>query len=131
MTKTLNVREILRRSEYSNHADEIATKIEGWGMDNDYDIHNLASHGMINGINPNLIVATIMAGAEENGPPEPGAQGVSVSEEPDWLRATAAASDLALEHNIDLSDIDGTGKDGTVIKSDVERHFIEEDEHDD
>ena len=123
MAKTLNVREILRQSEYAEYADEIATKIVGWGMDNDYDIHNLSQHGMINGINPNLIVATIIAGSET--------KEVSVSEEPDWLRATAAANDLALEHNIDLSDIDGTGKDGTVIKSDVERHLIEEDEHDD
>jgi pyruvate/2-oxoglutarate dehydrogenase complex dihydrolipoamide acyltransferase (E2) component len=127
MPKTLYVREILRHSEYSEHADEIATKIEGWGLDNDYDIHNLAKHGLINGINPNLIVATIIAGVETNDQPVPEAP----VEEPDWLRATAAANDLALEHNIDLSDIDGTGKDGTVVKSDVERHLIEEDEHDD
>lgn len=91
-------------------------------MDNDYDIHNLAIHGPINGINPNLIVAAIIAGAEKNNRPD--------------TEATAAASDLALEHNIHLSEIDGTGKDGTVIKSDVEAHilgpdFLEEDEHDD
>ncbi len=131
MPETLNVREILRQSEYSEHADEIATKIEGWGLDNDYDIHNLAQHGLINGINPNLIVATIIAGVEKNNQSTPD---VAVSEEPSWPKeseATAAASDLALEHNIDLSDIDGSGKDGTVIKSDVERHLIEEDEHDD
>jgi pyruvate/2-oxoglutarate dehydrogenase complex dihydrolipoamide acyltransferase (E2) component len=131
MAKILNIREILRHSKYSQHADEIATKIEGWGMDNEYDIHNLASHGMINGINPNLIVATILAGVETDDQPVPDAPVEGPDLEPDWLRATAAANDLAEEHNIDLSEIDGTGKDGTVVKSDVERHLLEEDEHDD
>lgn len=123
MIETLNVREILKRSEYANLADEIATKIEIWGMDNTYDIHNLPQHGQILGINPNLIVQAIIEGNETTAE-EPS------REEPDWLRATAAAVDLANENDIDLSEIDGSGKDGTVVKSDVER-FLEEDEHDD
>ena len=40
--------------------------------------------------------------------------------EPDTPNATSAAVDLAAEHGVDLGSIDGTGKDGKILKSDVE-----------
>ena len=41
---------------------------------------------------------------------------------------TPAAAELALEHGIDVSSIEGTGKDGRVLKSDVENAIKARDE---
>jgi large subunit ribosomal protein L21 len=41
---------------------------------------------------------------------------------------TPAAAELAAEHGIDVSSIEGTGKDGRVLKSDVEKAIKERDE---
>jgi pyruvate/2-oxoglutarate dehydrogenase complex dihydrolipoamide acyltransferase (E2) component len=38
------------------------------------------------------------------------------------MDATSAAVDLALEHGINLDDVEGTGSDGCILKSDVQEH---------
>jgi len=42
-------------------------------------------------------------------------------EEDDEVNASKAARELADEAGIDLSDVEGTGKDGTVTKGDVQK----------
>lgn len=132
MAKKLNVRVLLQGTPYEDRAELLAKKIEGWGLDDDVSIHELPSHGMVDGINPNLIIQALLEQEAKMGeleePDEPDEP--DELDEPDWLKATPAALDLADEYEIDLSFIDGTGKDGTIIKSDVEK-FLEEDEHDD
>jgi pyruvate/2-oxoglutarate dehydrogenase complex dihydrolipoamide acyltransferase (E2) component len=124
MPKKLNVRDLLQGTQFEDQAEILATKIEGWGMDNDYDIHNLSSHGLILGINPNVIVAALLE-QEAKQPAEEITEAPAVKE-PDWLKATPSAAELAEEYGIDLSTVDGSGKDGTIVKKDVEL-FIEED----
>jgi len=40
--------------------------------------------------------------------------------EAEEIRITDAARELAEEHNIDISEVEGTGKDGNILKSDIE-----------
>ena len=133
MPKKLNVRELLKDGPYADKADMLAIKIEGWGLDNDRDIHSLAAHGKVAGINPNLIVAEIVSQSLKT-PEEPQrevAAFVEIEEEQVDVKATMAALGLAVESEIDLSVVDGSGKDGTIVKSDVEKLILEEDLHDD
>lgn len=46
--------------------------------------------------------------------------GVEEAEAPAEIDATDAASELAQEHGIDLADVEGTGADGRILKSDIE-----------
>lgn len=39
---------------------------------------------------------------------------------PESVNATDAAVELAAEHGIDMADVEGTGEDGRILKSDVE-----------
>lgn len=39
------------------------------------------------------------------------------------IEATEAAVDLALENDIDIGEVEGSGKDGRVLKSDVQSHI--------
>lgn len=140
MPKKLNVRDLLKNTEYDHLADILAIKIEGWGLDNDRDIYSLPVHGKVCGVNPNLIVEALIlqskAVPEESVKPEKAEEPIvdvyeDSEEEPDWLRATPAALELAKEHEIDLSAVDGSGKDGTVVKKDIEQLInLEEDKHD-
>lgn len=133
MPKKLNVRELLKDGPYADKADMLAIKIEGWGLDNDRDIHSLAAHGKVAGINPNLIVAELISQSLKT-PEEPlreVAAFVEIEGEQVDVKATMAALGLAVESEIDLSVIDGSGKDGTIVKSDVEKLILEEDLHDD
>lgn len=132
MPKKLNIRELLKGTEYEDLADMLAMKIEGWGLDNDRDVYSLSTHGKVAGINPNLIVEAIINQSLKD-PEEPKERVVDAYEdEPDWLKASPAALDLAAENEIDLSAVDGSGKGGTVIKKDVEKLInLEEDKHDD
>jgi len=130
MPKKLYVRDLLKDTEYADKADLLAVKIEGWGLDNDRDIYSLSEHGKIAGINPNLIIAAIISQSLKD-PEEPKREVSAFEDEPDWLRASSAAVDLAEEHEIDLSAVNGSGKGGTIIKSDVEKLISEEDKHDD
>lgn len=41
--------------------------------------------------------------------------------EAEEVSASQAARDLASEHGIDLSQVEGTGKDGSITKGDVEK----------
>jgi len=43
------------------------------------------------------------------------------------LDITPAAAELAAEHGIDLATIEGTGKDGRILKSDIDRAIKEKD----
>jgi pyruvate/2-oxoglutarate dehydrogenase complex dihydrolipoamide acyltransferase (E2) component len=129
MPKKLNVRELLKDGPYADKAKVLAIKIEGWGLDNDRDIHSLPVHGKVMGVNPNLIVAEIVSQSLKT--PEEPPQEVAAEEEPDWLRATPAALELAEESGVNLSTINGSGKEGTIVKSDVEKLILEEDIHDD
>lgn len=134
MTKKLNVRELLKDGPYADKAEPLAIKIEGWGLDNDRDIHSLAIHGKVMGINPNLIVAEIVSQSLKT-PEEPQrevAAFVEIEEEQVDVKATIAALGLAVESELDLSTVDGSGKDGTIVKSDVEKLIqLEEDTNDD
>jgi len=133
MPKKLNVRELLKDGPYADKAELLAIKIEGWGLDNDRDIHNLAIHGKVMGINPNLIVAELISQSLKT-PEEPQrevAAFVEIEEQVD-VKATMAALGLAVESDIDLSTVNGSGKDGIIVKSDVEKLIqLEEDTHDD
>ena len=128
MIKKLNVRELLKDGPYADKADLLAIKIEGWGLDNDRDIHSLAVHGNIAGINPNLIVAELIQTLKTVEEPQ---REVAAFEELVDVKATVAALGLAVESEIDLSTIEGSGKEGTIVKSDVEKLILEEDIHDD
>ena len=129
MPKKLNVRELLRDGPYADKADILAIKIEGWGLDNDRDIHSLAVHGKVMGINPNLIVAELISQSLKQ-PEEPQREVTAFEEQVD-VKATMAALGLAVESEIDLSTIEGSGKEGIIVKSDVEKLILEEDIHDD
>lgn len=39
------------------------------------------------------------------------------------IEATEAAIDLALENDVDIGEVEGSGKDGRVLKSDVQSHI--------
>lgn len=43
----------------------------------------------------------------------------------DEVQATDAAEELAAEHDVDLADVEATGKNGKVLKSDVEDALTE------
>jgi translation initiation factor IF-2 len=61
------------------------------------------------------------AAAEEEEAAEAGQEAAPAEEEEEEeLRITGAAEELAEEHGIDPSDVEGTGADGRVLKSDVE-----------
>ena len=117
MSKKLNIRELLAGTKYEPQADMLAIKIEGWGLDNDQDIYNLPIHGKVGGTNPNLIVEVLIS------------QSLKDDAEPN---ASPVARILAAEKKIDLSSVGGSGKDGIILKSDVEKLVnLEEDNHDD
>ncbi len=120
MPNKLNIRELLAGTKYEPQADMLAIKIEGWGLDNDRDIYNLPIHGNVGGTNPNLIVDALIG------------QSLKDDEEPAEIHASQAALDLAAEKKIDLASVNGSGKDGIILKSDVEKLInLEEDNHDD
>lgn len=48
-----------------------------------------------------------------------------MTEEPTTTEATPAAADLAAEHGVDPTEVEGTGADGKVTKADVETHIAE------
>jgi len=52
--------------------------------------------------------------------PETAADDASAAEEPESIDATGAAEELAAEHGVDLASIEGTGKDGRILKGDVQ-----------
>ena len=58
-------------------------------------------------------------------PDEPGAEAPG---EEAAIEATGAAEELAAEHGIDLADVEGTGKDGRILKGDVEAAIEQRDE---
>ena len=120
MAKKLNVRELLKGGKYDRLAEMLAIKIEGWGLDNDRDIYMVPAHGKIAGINPNLIVEEIISQSLKD-PEEPKREVVAFEEVVEWPKASQAALDLATEHNLDLSAVDGSGKEGIIVKKDVER----------
>lgn len=64
--------------------------------------------------------ASVAVGAEE-GPEE-------IDEAPEEVDATSAAEELAAEHGVDLAGVEGTGKDGRVLKSDVQAAVDEAEE---
>lgn len=126
MPKKLNIRELLKGSVYEDKAEILALKIEGWGLDNDRDIYSVPAHGKVAGINPNLIIEVIVNQSLK----EPGEVAAFVEEVSP--RASLAAAELAEEYEINLSAVNGSGKDGIIVKSDVEKLIvIEEDKHDD
>ena len=81
------------------------------------------------GINPNLIVAELISQSLKQ-PEEPQREVAAFEEQVD-VKATMAALGLAVESEIDLSTIEGSGKEGIIVKSDVEKLILEEDIHDD
>lgn len=123
----LNIRKLLRGTQYESRADAIASKIEDAGYDNASSIENLAQVGSkVAGVNVNELLWVIREQMEaqadqvdsdvvEKGDPEP------EDEEPDWLKASDAAVRLAGEQGIDLSDVNGTGSGGLITVSDVRR----------
>ena len=126
MPNKLNIRELLAGTEYESQADMLAIKIEGWGLDNDQDIYNLPIHGKIAGTNPNLIIEVLISQSLKD-PAEP-----AEPQEPAEINASQAALDLATEKKIDLASVNGSGKDGIILKSDIEKLInLEEDNHDD
>lgn len=131
MPKKLDIRELLKDGPYADKADLLARKIEGWGLDNDRDIYSVPAHGKLAGINPNLVVAEIVNQSMKKEEEPPVEEAAAFEEEPDWLKATPAALELAEESGVDLSSVDGSGKEGTILKSDVEKLILEEDLHGD
>ena len=59
------------------------------------------------------------AEAAEGEPEEEATEEVAAEEEAVEVEVTAAARELAEEHGLDLAAIEGTGKDGRILKSDV------------
>ncbi len=51
---------------------------------------------------------------------------VDEGEPQEEVEATEAALDLALEHDLDLGNVEGTGVDGRVLKSDVQAALDEQ-----
>jgi len=65
--------------------------------------------------------ATVSAAPEpEAAPAEPEAGAATEAGEADGIDVTDAAAELADEHGLELAEIEGTGKDGRILKSDVE-----------
>jgi large subunit ribosomal protein L21 len=58
--------------------------------------------------------------------PEPKAE--AVAEAIEAVDITPAAAELATEHGLDVSTLEGTGKDGRVLKSDVQKAIKQRDE---
>ena len=130
MPDKLNIRDLLQGTEFDHLADILAIKIEGWGLDNDRDIHSLSEHGKIAGINPNLIVERIVSQSLKE--PEEPKREVDAFERFSEIKASSAAVEMAAKNEIDLSAVDGSGKDGAIVKKDVEKLInLEEDRYDD
>ena len=135
MTEKLNVRELLQGTEFADLSEVIATKIENAGYTEPGTVGNIAAHGKIAGKNPAVIVSVILEQYEKQRgrveavviePDPPTEPERKVFPEPDWLKATDSALALAEERGVDLSLVEGTGKSGTILKSDVTK-FLEED----
>ncbi len=137
MPRKLNIRELLKDTEYDHLAEMLAIKIESWGLDNDRDIYSLSTHGKIAGFNPNLIVERIIGQSQRDheahstGSGQAPKREVVAFERFSEIKASSAAVEIAVENEIDLSVVDGSGKDGTIVKKDVEKFINEEDKHDD
>lgn len=69
--------------------------------------------------------------APETATAEPPEAAVMPAPERQQVSATSAAEELAEEHGIDLTTVQGTGAGGNVLKSDVERVIAELDDGDD
>lgn len=120
MAKKLNIRELLKGGKYDHLAEILAIKIEGWGLDNDRDIHSLPEHGKVAGINPNLIIEEIISQSLVI-PEGPIREVAAFEEQLSEIKASSAAVEIAAENEIDLSAVNGSGKDGAIVKKDVER----------
>ena len=106
----LDLEALLTGTEYDKQAKTIAQQVHNAGLDDKRFINDLPQMGIkVGGQNVydvlNVILEQIEA-SEAEPVPEP--------------TVTGAAKDLADENDIDLSTVEGTGKDGAVIKSDIE-----------
>lgn len=125
----LDIRELLRGTQFDSQAEVIALKIKASGLDDSRFIDDLPRLGSkLAGKNTNEVLAVIRQQMESAGEAEEVEAGNDDSdgdsepkEEPVWLKATDAAARLAEEHDIDLSLVEkGSGKGGLITKSDVE-----------
>lgn len=65
--------------------------------------------------------------AQETLAPSPG-PGTGEDETEDEVDATDGAEEFAAENDVDLADVEGTGKDGRVTKADVEKFVSDRDQ---
>ncbi len=102
----LDIVALLQGTEYEDRAPALAQQISNAGLDDKRFINDLPMMGAGVGGNTYDLLAVILEQMEK---PQP---------EPE---ITDAALALAEEHGLeDLNTIEGTGKDGAIIKSDIE-----------
>ena len=116
MTETLDIKSLLKGTEYEEKSDFISTKIVGWGLDNTTDIWNLPNQWRVfAGIRGNELVDVLVTQHEKN----------------NQVSASPAAEKLAEEVGVSLADVEGSGNEGKVLKSDVQDLILEDQDNDD
>ncbi len=123
MNTKLDIRALLRGTQYEGQAERIASTIEAGGLDDSRFIEDLPRLGSkIGGYNANEVLSVIRQQMEmEAGNDDSESDSEPEAAEPAWLKATDAAVILAEEHDIDLLPVEaGSGKGGLILKSDVE-----------
>jgi pyruvate/2-oxoglutarate dehydrogenase complex dihydrolipoamide acyltransferase (E2) component len=115
----LDLEALLKGTEYDKQAQAIARQAANAGLADKRFINDLPRLGIkVGGQNVYDVLKVILRQIEASeAAPEPEETTEEVVHE--WT-ATLAAETLADEHGLDLSTVEGTGKDGAIIKSDIE-----------
>lgn len=101
---------MLQGTEYEKDAARIAREITTKGYNNELALHDLPQLGKIGGYQTFGIMQALLEALDT----------------PD-LKVSPAAKTLADNNGVNLSELEGSGKDGLILKSDVEDFLASED----